>query len=159
MKLIISIFFLVPILQKFEMSSGGKYFPFLFPYWQVLKRRTMMWEEIFVVRSTDGIHVHPCWLWKNDKRICYKAKGRSAARQKKIRSTGMGGGGGERCYKKNSPEFLLNCSVLAWHKMVKRFYKKWIMICQEPTTSLKFSCTSLEHLLTTRVSEYLLNNG
>ena len=122
-KLIISHFFLVPILwNKFEISSDGKFFPFLYSYRQVLKRRMMMWEEIFIVRSTDGIHVHPCWLWKNDKRICFKAKGRSAAIQKQIFSTGKKGG--RAMLQKNSPEFLLNYSVLAWHKIVKRFHKK-----------------------------------
>ena len=97
-------------------------FPFLHSYRQVLKRRMMMWEEIFIVRSTDGIHVHPCWLWKNDKKICFKAKGRSAAIQKQIRSTGTRGG--RAMIQKSSPEFLLNYSVLGWHKIVKRFHKK-----------------------------------
>ena len=121
-KLIISHFLLVPILEKFKISSDAKNFPFLYSYWQVLKRRMMMWEEIFIVRSRDGIHVHPCWLWKNDKKICFKAKGRSAAFQKQIRSTGTRGG--KAMLQKNSPEFLLNCSVLGWHKIVKRFHKK-----------------------------------
>ena len=115
-------FFLVPVLEKFEISSDCKNLPFLYSYRQVLKRRMRIWEEIFIIRSTDGIHVHPCWLWKNDKKICFKAKGRSAAFQKQIRSTGTRGG--KAMLQKNSPEFLLNCSVLGWHKIVKRFHKK-----------------------------------
>ena len=127
--------------NQINISSDGKNFAFLYSYWQVLKRKMMMWEEIFIVRSTDGIHVHPCWLWKNDKRICFKAKGRSAAIQKQIRSTGTRGG--RAMLQKNSPEFLLNCSVLRWHKIVKRFHKKRIMKCQQASTSLKFPHTSL----------------